>query len=73
MSRKEKVISKRNETLKAINFYIYRKELKISKLAKDFGMSRQEFSKILKGKAKLTHDFVLFMQDMMETEPCLYR
>lgn len=59
-----------NIDLDSINEYIYRKEIKITRLAKAYGCSRTTLYAYLDGSVVMPHTFYIFMQHMMKSDPC---
>lgn len=70
MSTKDYVNVAYNNTLDIINEYIYKKEIKKTWIAKAYGCSRTTLDGYLNGSTALPYKFVLFMQHMMESDPC---
>ncbi len=69
MSMNEEIDVAYNATLKKINDYIYRNEVKKTYIAAAFGVSRQTLLDYLKGNNDMPYKFILFMQQLMNSDP----
>lgn len=71
MSNNDYVNVAYDKTLDSINYYIMRKEIKHTWLAKAYGCSRTTLYGYLNGTGEVPYRFILFMQQLMKSDPCL--
>ena len=58
------------ESLRAINNYIIKKELKKTYIAKAYNCSRTTLNGYLNGNVDMPYTFILFMKHLMKSDPC---
>ncbi len=70
MSTKDYINVAYDDTLDIIKDYIYKKEVKKTWLAKDYGCSRTTLNGYLNGTVDVPYKFILYMQRLMKSDPC---